>query len=559
MTRSAPRARWLRFTCLLLVLVLFAAACGSSKKSSGSSSGGDNSGSSSQDAGKPTPGGSVTYGLEAETTGGFCLQEAQLAIAGIMVTRTIYDTLTIPDADGNYVPYLAQSIDHNATFDEWTIKIRSGVKFHDGTPLTAEVVKNNLDAYRGKYPARHPALFVFVFQNVKDVTVADPTTVKVTTNTPWPAFPAYLFSSGRLGIVAQSQLDDASTCSKKLVGTGPFKLKEWVVNDHLTAVKNPDYWQKDKDGQQLPYLDSITYKPITEGAQRVNALQSGQIQAMHTSGPLQIDQLRQLRDSKTINLTESDKFSEVGYTMLNVDPSSPFSNQAAREALAYAIDRDKVNQIRNKGILKNASGPFAPGNVGYLKDAGYPAFDLAKAKEKVKQYQQETGKPLEFTLSSTPEPDTIATAQLVQQMAQAAGMKVTLKQSEQSQLINEALGGKFQADLWRNHPGGDPDTQYVWWHSGSPVNFGRINDPQIDKLLEDGRTTTDAAKRQTIYEDLNREFSKKLYNLWGQWALWDVGTAKNVFGVYGPDNPDGSKPNPGLAAGHPVLGMWIKK
>jgi peptide/nickel transport system substrate-binding protein len=559
MTRSAPRARWLRFTALLLVLVFAVTACGSSKDSS--SGGGDNNGGSSNtgDEGKPTPGGSVTYGLEAETTGGFCLQEAQLAIAGIQVTRTIYDTLTIPDADGNYVPYLAQSIDHNATFDEWTIKLRSNVKFHDGSPLTAEVVKNNLDAYRGKYPARKPLLFVFVFQNIKDVSVADPTTVKITTNTPWPALPSYLYSSGRLGMTGQKQLDDTSNCAKNLIGTGPFKLKEWVVNDHLTAVKNPDYWQKDKDGQQLPYLDSITYKPITEGAQRVNALQSGQIQAMHTSGPLQIDQLRQLRDSKTINLTESDKFTEVGYTMLNVDPSSPFSNQAAREAFAYAIDRDKVNQIRNKGILKNASGPFAEGNMGYLKDAGFPAFDLAKAKEKVKQYTQETGKPLEFTLSSTPEPDTIATAQLVQSMAKAAGMNVKLKQSEQSQLINEAIGGQFQATLWRNHPGGDPDTQYVWWHSGSPVNFGRINDKEIDRLLDEGRTETDTAKREQIYEDLNREFSKKLYDLWGQWTLWDVATAKNVFGVYGPDNPDGSKPNPGLAVGHPVLGLWVKK
>ena len=77
-------------------------------------------------------------------------------------------------------------------------------------------------------------------------------TVVVTTKTPWPAFPAYMYGSGRFGIMAQAQLDDPATCDTKLIGTGPFKLKEWQINDHLTAEKNPDYWMKDGDGKQLP-------------------------------------------------------------------------------------------------------------------------------------------------------------------------------------------------------------------------------------------------------------------------------------------------------------------
>ena len=261
------RKRWSVLAALMLAVALVAAACGGGDDS-GSGDGGSG-GSGEEATGKPTPGGKVTYGLEAETTGGWCLAEGQLAISGIQVARTIYDTLTIPDAEANYMPYLATAVTPNDTFTEWTINLREGVKFHDGTALDATVVKNNLDAYRGAYPARKPLLFIFVFDNIAAVDVVDPMTVKVTTKSPWSSFPAYLYGSGRIGIMAQAQLDDPETCDTNLIGTGPFKLKEWKVNEKFVATKNPDYWQKDADGVQLPYLDEIEFRPIPDGDARV--------------------------------------------------------------------------------------------------------------------------------------------------------------------------------------------------------------------------------------------------------------------------------------------------
>ncbi|HEV3225986.1 MAG TPA: ABC transporter substrate-binding protein, partial [Acidimicrobiales bacterium] len=194
-----------------------AAACGGGKSNSASgSSAPGGSGSSSADTTKPVLGGSITYAQEAEDAGGLCLPEAQLDISGIDYARTIYDTLTAPNADGKFVPFLAKKVDHNADFTVWTITLRDGVQFHDGTPLTATVVKNNLDAYRGKYPGRSPVLFGLVFGNfIKDITADDTAkTVTVTTNQVWPAFDSYLWSSGRLGIMAQKQLDEAGECAK---------------------------------------------------------------------------------------------------------------------------------------------------------------------------------------------------------------------------------------------------------------------------------------------------------------------------------------------------------
>jgi peptide/nickel transport system substrate-binding protein len=553
-TRSGGR----RALALILALSLaIVAAC-----SGGDDDDDDATGNAPAEEGTPQAGGRVVYGLEAETDGGFCLPEAQLAISGILVTRSIYDTLTAPNADGEYVPYLAESVEPNADYTQWTIKLRDGITFHDGSPLTAEVVKNNLDAYRGQYKdaagnlIRQPLLFLFVFQDIASVDVVDPLTVSVTTSRPWVSFPAYLFSSGRLGMAAQAQLDDAENCDENMIGTGPYQLEEWVRNDHLTVTKNPNYWRQDDDGNQLPYLDEIEFRPMPEAAQRLNALQAGEISMTHEDGGELIAQYRTAADAGQIGLVESVEQAEVVYMLLNT-AAPPFDNILARQAVAYAIDYERLNSLRNQGLFQIADGPFAPGNVGYLDDTGFPTFDPDRARSLVEQYESETGQQLTFTASSTSDPGTIQSAQVVQQMLEDVGIETSLRSTDQATLINEALGGQYQAHVWRNHPGGDPDEQYVWWHTGMPTNFSKINDPEIDRLLDEGRVTADPTARQQIYEDLNRRFAEQVWDIWLWWPIWAIGTAPDVHGIYGPALPDGSDAPETLATGHPTVGLWV--
>ncbi len=442
------------------------------------------------------------------------------------------------------------------TFDQWTITLRDGVTFHDGTPLTAEVVKNNLDAYRGDYPARQPLLFVFVFENVASVDVVDDLTLTVTTATPWPAFPAYLYSTGRVGIMAQAQLDDPDSCDRNLIGTGPFKFVDWIVGEELSTTRNENYWRTDADGNQLPYLDAVNFLTFTDPTSRTNALLSGEIQALHTPTPAETETLLLEEENGNVKVVSTSDFGEVNYVLFNTG-KPPFDSLTARQAMAYAIDREEYRSVIGFDLVDVASGPFAPGVMGHLDDAGMPEYDPAKAEELVAQYEAETGMPLTFTQTILADPASQAVAQFYQEQAAQVGIESSIKAVDQSAEISTALGDDWQVLNWRNHPGDDPDTQYVWWYGGSPTNFNKSDNPEINALLEQGRTEVDPAKRQEIYEELNRVFAEELYNIWVIWTRWTIATDVDVHGLYGPPLPDGSEPNPGLAAGHPVSGMWI--
>lgn len=541
---------WVVVAALMGVFALVASACG----------GGDDNGSGddgpTDEVATPVSGGDLVYGLEAETSGGWCLVEGQLAVSGLMVARAIYDTLTVPDGDGNYVPFLAESVEPNADFTQWTVTLRDGVTFHDGSALDATVVKNNISAWRGEYPGRNPLLLRFAYSNLSAVDVVDDLTLTITTATPWPALPAFLYYQGRVGIMGQAQLDDADHCDTNLIGTGPFVKEDWVVNDHFTASKNADYWRTDADGTQLPYLDSVEFRPFPESDSRVNALLSGQLGAIHAVGAPQIETLRAAAEADEITLVESGVYPEVQYGLLNAS-KPPFDNPIARQAVAAAIDLEELQTVINLGILPKASGPFGPGSIGYLEDSGFPEYDPEKAKELIAQYEAETGEPLEVTFVAQNTADVLQTAQLVQSQAAKVGVKVNIDPVEQATLISRAIAGDFQALSFRNHSGGDPDLQYIWWYGGALTNFNKFDDPEINALLDEGRAESDPEKRQEIYEGLNREFASEVYNLWLNWTVWTVGTQTDVHGIVGTQLPGGQEPFPGLADGHSLAGAWI--
>jgi len=541
--RHASRRRWTRLAASIAVVSIATLGLAST----GGASGPDR-------VRHQKPKGEITFGLEAETTN-YCLSRAQLAISGIQVVAAVYDTLTVPNAKGEAVPYLAKSVEPNADYTEWTIGLRDGITFHNGEPLDANAVKLNLDNYRGaEGAAQNGPLFTIVLKFIQDVQVVDPSTVKVVLNTPVVDFPNYLFQVGRFGIMAPEQINSGEACATNMIGTGPFKLEEYQQNEKTVLTANEDYWQKG-----YPKVQQITFVPVVEAAVRVNQLQGGQLNVMHTSSAVQIDNLKSLGSSTAKLLEQKPGVREIRYYVL-LSNQEPFDNPDAREAFTTALDRDEINTIINKGQFDRANGLMDVNVPGYVKDAGYPKFNLKKAKSLASKVKSDVGS---FTviLGTTTDPENSREAQLMKEQLNKAGIDAEIAQFDQATLINKALSGDIDVLIWRNLHGGytnsaDSDN-YPWWanaDTGNLINFAKFNNPDTMALLEQGRGEADASAIDKTYVDFNKAMAENAYIVPVWYVNWTIGYAPDVKLTL-PKLPDGQGKPLFVYGRIPVLGI----
>ncbi len=350
---ALPRTRTGRtwsVVALVVSVTLLAAACGSAKTSTTNAAdqapaAQASDGNLPADEGTPKDGGKVVWGLEAETDS-FSPSVGRWALSGHMVASAIFDPLVTVDADGKAVPYLAESITPNAEQTVWTIKLHSGIKFHDGEPLDAAAVVKNLEADKASIITSKAMPWV------DTITAADPLTVKITTTQPWATLPN-LFASQIGYIAAPSQIDDFHGGDHP-IGTGPFVFKEWVKNDHLTATKNPNYWQ-----QGLPHLDEIEYRAVPDAQQRVDQLTDGTLDAIDTVTPSSIDEIRANPDLKRLEYNKG----ESAFVVLN-SSAPPFDNLDARRAVVLATDAAAYINEMGPGVYEPVQRPLRRGQAG---------------------------------------------------------------------------------------------------------------------------------------------------------------------------------------------------
>jgi peptide/nickel transport system substrate-binding protein len=490
---------------------------------------------------QPTRGGSLVLATEAEDDG-FNPTIASWDITGLIYGAAIFDTLTFVDINGQWQPFLAESVTPSADAKTFTIAVRPGIKFHDGTPLDGKAVAMTLEA-NFKSPQNGPALF-----NVANIKQSGPMTVAVTCHESWSAFPYYL--SGAIGtIMSPTMLAEANGGNLKPIGTGPFVFKEWVPNDHLTVVRNPNYWRTG-----LPYLDQVTFRPIADDTSRIDALKAGNIDIMHTSQPSSVKQL--MDDKSFSSVTDVDNNHterEIHFLYVNT-LKPPFDDLRVRQALAYATDQKRISSILDV-VNPPVTSPFVPGSP-YYTPVDYPTYDPAKAKQLIQAYEHDKGPLRNFQLATTNDPQNAERMTLVQAMWKASGINCEIAQLEQSQYIVQLLNGDFDVREGRQFSAADPDENYVWWSSltasdigKEALNFVRNRDPILQAALEKGRTSLNQADRVAAYQEVAKRLAADVPYIWLDETVWIVAARPTVMNFNNPTLANGSSPALRMTAG----------
>jgi peptide/nickel transport system substrate-binding protein len=495
----------------------------------------------------PRRGGTLTVGIESEQNG-WNPPAAQWDQSGDLVAQALYDPLVVVGADGTLLPYLAKEIRPNRQYTEWTIVVRPGVRFHDGTPLDGAALAINLQAFVDA-PLTAAAL-----TTVADIWQTGADRVVVRMKSPWVPFAAYF--TNLIGWMAapkylrSGKLDTA-------VGTGPFMFKEWVPNDHLTVVRNPNYWRSD-----LPHLDAVVFKVIPDAQARNNALLSGAVDLIQSSDALTLQTFRNksgftIITDGMVSAVEPD----VEMFLLNC-AKKPLDDLRLRRAMAHAIDRNEINSVLLGGFGAPADGPFPAGSP-YHAATNYPAFDLAKARSLVDDVKRETG-PVAITLKVTNSASHRRRGELVQQMLTAAGINAKLSILPTADHIAAVLVGDFDAAAWRSYSASEPDLNYLWWSetTNAPLgklalNLSRLADRDLEKGLTAGRTSRDHATRVAAYQTVARRLGELVPQLWMDRAVWSFVASSAVQNFNFATEPGGRRMLPMTAGKQFLTQTWL--
>lgn len=400
-------------------------------------------------------GGTLTV-ADFNTYPGFCIGSNPDSTA-LGAYRAIYDTLVERNSDDGFTPFLAESVTPSNGNLTWTIRLRSGVKFHDGSALDANVLKLNIDSFRGIPTGSIPATRVLGIANVgltniMDVAIVDPLTVAVTLELPQIDFIETLYMGGKGFIRGTAQLN-STNCSSTPIGTGPFKLVSFTYAS-ISLSRNADYWRFDPvSGNQLPYLDQLNFVSITNPTLRVDAIAGSSNNspsadvAMFSSiyHPNEITSIRaqhpELREYKTRNDSVLSFYMNAGKV------GSPLRNKNARLAIAYATNTRRFLSVQYLG-LGEVPTSLIPRRSEMYTNENFPSFDLERAKQYVAAYKAETGATsLDVTIPGNTSSRSQETWQLLKSMLAEAGISLTVAVEESAVIIAKAVNaGKVGAE-----------------------------------------------------------------------------------------------------------------
>ncbi|WP_099352802.1 ABC transporter substrate-binding protein [Fredinandcohnia onubensis] len=420
------------------------------------------------------------------------------------VTVNIFETLiNYGEQDTTLQPGLATEWTPSEDGIEYTLKLREGVKFHDGTDFNAEAVVKNFERWMNGDADQFPYYTMFGgFKGdeghvIKEVIAEDDFTVKFILNRPQAPFLKNLAMSP-FGIASPTALEKfGGDFMKNPVGTGPFKFVEWKENDRITLEKNADYWM-----EGYPKLEKIIFRSIPENSARLNALLAGEIDLMDGVNPSDLTQIEGNPDLQTFERPSMN----VGYLGFTVN-RPPFDNKLVRQALNHAIDKEGIIAAFYGGLAEPAKNPLPPALEGYNDDIEPYPYDLEKAKELLAEAGYPDGFEMELWAMPVPRPympDGMKVAEVIQSSFAEIGVKAEIKSVDWGTYLEQASKGEFDAYMlgWTGD-NGDPDNFIYTLLDKDSIgsnNYSYYSNDELHDILIEAQTIPDQEQRNELYK-----------------------------------------------------------
>ena len=428
---------------------------------------------------------------------------------GDNIDRYLFEGLVRYDpSTGEAKPALARSWDVNADATVFTFHLKPGTKFSDGQEVTAN---DFVYAWtRALSPATASSMAQEVLGPIKGasdlaagktdklagVEAVDKDTLKVTLASPMAEFPASL-GHPVCSPVPKSEVERKDVKYSDLpVGNGPFVIKEWVHNDHITLVKNPDY-----EGE-APKLDKVVMKVIPDPTTAVSELKAGNVDIVKGVDP---GQTQALRNDSSVHFFQGRSFMVkfVGFDVTK----PPFDNAKLRQAIGLLIDRNTIASKVLQGQSYPADG-FIPTSVFGYQGGVMPDYNPAQAKALLSEAGYPGGKGLPaLTLTYPGVPQAADVAQAIQSSLKSAGIDCQIKSMEQGAFENAMQAGQlsmFMIGWQEDWPGLDNFLQLFDSQNIGSTDIFNYQNPQVDQLIDQARSTTDTTQRNKAYNDAQR-------------------------------------------------------
>jgi peptide/nickel transport system substrate-binding protein len=430
---------------------------------------------------------------------------AVTAVNDFRILMNVYDGLVQYKSGTLQVqPALAESWDISDDGLTYTFKLRSGVKFHDGSDFDAEAVKFNFDRMLDESHPFHdtgPFPLAFFFSAVQQVDVIDSQTVKFTLDAPFAPFLSNLAYPTGLIVSPAAVKKHGKDFGRNPIGSGPFIFAEWESNSHVIVERNDGYWG------DAPALEAVVFRPITDANTRVAEMLSGGIDMMVEVPP---DNLKEMAQDPSFQIHEQ-AGPHLWFLILNAK-EGPFKDKRVRQAVNYAINKEAIVENILQGTAIVADGPTPPAFAWAHNEelTPYP-YDPEKAKALIKEAGFENAELTFYvTEGGSGMLDPVAMGTSIQADLAKVGLKAKIETYEWNTFlgkVNPGLEGK--ADMaemaWMTN---DPDTlpflalRTAAWPDKGGFNSGYYSNPEVDELLEKARTSTDQNERAELYKKM---------------------------------------------------------